>query len=232
MKIKQVLEDLLPTHWDGKESVLILKDAHYQWRGMEWWGWFFEWSALSILMPTIGGGPGPFIGQTQFDYQYRNKIWDFKATAHNGRDNCPRVFLNSRDNTRKCIETYGSYGAIIAEGNVQYDDNGRFRKWHNNLKGGESADWLAHKKEGSIPRVRKSAFDLTGISVIQFKSLDELDEAIEKKIVKVQKVKHTLANGTEKYYFKYILHKGRAQKYGLLQRPKAQVNILHRRKAM
>lgn len=32
----------LPTIWDGKESVLELKEANFNWRQMEWWGFYFE----------------------------------------------------------------------------------------------------------------------------------------------------------------------------------------------
>lgn len=32
----------LPIVWDGKESVLELKEANFNWRQMEWWGFYFE----------------------------------------------------------------------------------------------------------------------------------------------------------------------------------------------
>jgi hypothetical protein len=32
----------LPTIWDGKESILELKEARFNWRQMEWWGFYFE----------------------------------------------------------------------------------------------------------------------------------------------------------------------------------------------
>jgi hypothetical protein len=32
----------LPADWDGRNSVLALKAANYNWRQMEWWGFYFE----------------------------------------------------------------------------------------------------------------------------------------------------------------------------------------------
>ena len=36
---KLLLADL-PTEWDGKQSILELKNANFNWRQMEWWGFF------------------------------------------------------------------------------------------------------------------------------------------------------------------------------------------------
>ena len=39
---KLLLADL-PTKWDGKQSILELKNANFNWRQMEWWGFYFEY---------------------------------------------------------------------------------------------------------------------------------------------------------------------------------------------
>jgi hypothetical protein len=35
--------------WDGQKAILMLKEADYQWKQMEWIGWFFEWKAKQVL---------------------------------------------------------------------------------------------------------------------------------------------------------------------------------------
>lgn len=32
----------LPRVWEGKKSVLELKEANYNWKQMEWWAFYFE----------------------------------------------------------------------------------------------------------------------------------------------------------------------------------------------
>jgi len=247
MKIKQILEQFLPTHWDGRECVLHLKETesgNSQWKQSEWMGWFFESAALDLLIPTIGGKPGPFVGQTQFDYMYRNQIWDLKASAYRmaKQEKTNRILpLNNRDNTRKCIKIYGGYGAIIAEGYNTTDTDGSFQKWHNALKGEPSDFSIERIKRGAPSRARKKAFDLKSISLIRFNSLKELDDAIEKKIIYVSGRKRRLVDGTKKIDYKYMLDKVRARRHGLLPliKPmKLQVEkpyhniLLHRQKAI
>lgn len=49
--IKKIKEDIeiikrklidLPRNWDGKQCVLELKEANYNWKQMEWWAFYFE----------------------------------------------------------------------------------------------------------------------------------------------------------------------------------------------
>lgn len=47
-----LLQDMLqsiPTFWDGKQSILTLKEHNYQWRQMEWIGFYFEWLCKDML---------------------------------------------------------------------------------------------------------------------------------------------------------------------------------------
>ena len=32
----------LPTEWEGKATVLEMKEASFQWRQTEWWAFYFE----------------------------------------------------------------------------------------------------------------------------------------------------------------------------------------------
>ena len=39
--IREVLKTKIPNMWDGRKSILELKEANFNWRPMEWVGWFF-----------------------------------------------------------------------------------------------------------------------------------------------------------------------------------------------
>ena len=207
MKIKQILDELLLTpHWDGKECVLELKENKYWWKMLEWFGFWFEYSALALLLPSIGGkAPGPRVGNTKFDYQCRKKVWDFKASPTNSSS--PFIKLNSKRNMRECIKTYGHYGIIIAQGIAHYEKDGEFRKWHDDLKGGPTEYTLASRKAGRTNRRRKTSFDLAEISILEFKSLDELDEAIKSGLIKETYVTQPKLDGKTYGYDKYTLDK-------------------------
>ncbi len=39
----------IPKLWDGKECILELKQANYNWKQMEWWAFYFEYKAFELL---------------------------------------------------------------------------------------------------------------------------------------------------------------------------------------
>jgi len=39
----------LPKFWEGKSCVLELKEADYNWRQMEWCGWYFEFKVRQMF---------------------------------------------------------------------------------------------------------------------------------------------------------------------------------------
>src|SRR5690242_5310776 len=69
----------LPTKWEGKASILELKEANFQWRQMEWWAFYFEF-LLHRSLSGILTMPGERYGNIVFDGR-RSVNWDFKAKA-------------------------------------------------------------------------------------------------------------------------------------------------------
>ena len=47
-QILKILNSTLPKKVDGKAAILELKQAGYQWRQMEWIGWYFEHKLFTI----------------------------------------------------------------------------------------------------------------------------------------------------------------------------------------
>lgn len=164
---KQIGEKLKNVHklWDGRESILEMKESGYsQWKQMEWIGFYFQFLCekhLSDIMEI----PGPKYGNVRFD-AFKKIPWDFKAHAMNTSSH--QIIVNDSEATANGIRDQGAVGLILALGKVLYNDEDRtFQKWHEALKGGLSDYSLERIKRGAWSRLRKVSFDLQQISFIK-----------------------------------------------------------------
>lgn len=174
--ILDVLQGVFPQRIDGREAVRELKDAEYNWKQMEWQGWYFEYKAFEGLERELGGGVGPTFGSTEFDYQ-RDFVWDLKAhstTTPSGNERRD-MYLNDKTAIEECLRENDGIGFIVAQGDPEYDDEDRsFYHWHQELKGGKS-DYVKRREERDAPsRERKQAFVLDRISTYFVPTLDAL----------------------------------------------------------
>ena len=60
--IVETLRANLPRFLDGKEAILLLQTVDYNWRQMEWIGWYVEYAGREALVESIGGSVGPRVG--------------------------------------------------------------------------------------------------------------------------------------------------------------------------
>ena len=176
-----VLEETFPERIDGREAVLQLKEADYNWKQMEWQGWYFEYEAFTALTGELGGDVGPTFDSTAFDYQ-RDHVWDLKAhstTTPSGNERRD-MYLNDKTSVEDCIRANDGIGFIVAHGDPEYDDDDRsFYHWHQELKGGKS-DYVKRREERDAPsRERKRAFHLDRISAYFVATIDALREGEE-----------------------------------------------------
>lgn len=175
--IRSILNQRLPKVWYGKDCILFLKNHNYNWKQMEWIGWYFEFAARLVLIETLGGSKGPRFGRTTMDYK-RNYVWDFKAhpIKNQGKD---EAILNDCEAVNFCIEKHGGIGFVIAIGSATYDNMGEFKNWHDSLKGGIS-DYEIERIERNAPtRQRKVSFNLTRYEMIFIKNGADLDRALK-----------------------------------------------------
>lgn len=171
-----VLSETFPERIDGREAVLELKDADYNWKQMEWQGWYFEYKAFTSLTTQLDGGAGPTFDSTEFDYE-RDYVWDLKAhstTTPSGNERRD-MYLNDKTSVEDCIQANDGIGFIVAHGDPEYDDDERsFYHWHQQLKGGKS-DYVKRREDrNASSRKRKRAFRLDRISAYFVPSLEEL----------------------------------------------------------
>lgn len=143
----------LPTCWEGKASVLEMKEVNYHWKQMEWWAFYFELLCRRAL-DGIFTIPGCRYGKIVFDGK-RNVNWDFKAKAIKSDDH--RAILNDKTAMDRSIQQYGEHGVLIALCDVEYNDVDRaFQQWHTELKGGRSKYEEKRILRTSVSRYRKT----------------------------------------------------------------------------
>ncbi len=163
--IFEKLMEELPENWDGKKSILYMKDCGCRnWRQMEWPGWYFQFMCEEILSQSkFMKIPGPKYGNVEFD-GFKELPWDFKVHANNAGSKVP---TNGLEEVMKALDEYEAVGFIIACGNVIYDDeNETFKKWHDNLKGKISDYEKERIQRGAKSRARKKVFELKTIEFV------------------------------------------------------------------
>ncbi len=173
----------LPHLWDGKEAILELRAADFHWKQMEWIGWHFEHLILTQVAPRIGLQDGPTYGNTEFDFQGTG-VWDIKAhVIKRGKRGGPAkrqwAILNDQEAIGRCIAETGSYGAIIAVGDAEYDTDGSFKQWHDKLKGDTSAYEHARVLRGASSRRRKISFAVKEYAILRFDSPSDLTRGLQ-----------------------------------------------------
>ena len=151
----------LPTNWDGKECILELKKAAYNWKQMEWMGFYFELKAKELLK-DICSFPGDRLdGRVEFDMK-TSINYDFKSNALQASGN--DIILNDTRAMDLSVENDGFHGEIIAILDVTYDDADRsFKNWHTELKGGLSDYQQRRAKEGARERRYKTHAKLVSL---------------------------------------------------------------------
>ncbi len=171
LRIALVAKPLIPKFVDGKEAIMEMKNGGSRnWRQMEWIGFWFEFFVETHLQPTLGNTVGPTYGKTTFDLQLSN-VWDLKAHPNHLK----YLLLNDQQAVKSCIEEKGGVGFIVVDGLTEYDDeNETFKKWHDALKGKQSAYVKSRIARNAPPRRRKVSFRPKSILGIWINSVDEL----------------------------------------------------------
>ncbi len=156
---------LLPKLWDGMNAILDMKNNKYpHWRQMEWIGFYFQFLCEKYLNDKFEFQQ-PTYNNVSFDGLY-NIPFDFKAHAMNTSSH--QIIVNDSEAISLAIDEYGKVGLLLALGKVIYNDEDRkFQKWHEELKGGLSAYSIARIERGAWSRLRKVEFNLQQISIIE-----------------------------------------------------------------
>ena len=158
----------MPKVWDGRESILEMKNADYKhWRQVEWLESYFKFLCQKHFDGIIEI-PGQKYSNMRFD-AFRKISWDFKVQASN--TTTYNIITKGTEAIADTISNYGYYGMILAIGNVVYNDKEKtFKKWHDELRK-ETCEYATNRiNRGVMSRTRKVAFLLEEIHFICFDS--------------------------------------------------------------
>ena len=167
--LKSVIDILktIPKSWDGKKAILEMRDNNGRnWKQMEWIGFYFEFLCQKYLKEIMEFHKIKY-GNTSFD-GFLEVPFDFKAHALNTEKH--DIVINDTEAIIKAIKKYNYVIVIMALGKVKYnDENRKFQKWHEEIKGGKSKYELERIKRGAFSRLRKVKFNTEEIMFIKIK---------------------------------------------------------------
>ena len=164
----------LPDVIDGKEAILAMKaGGSTNWRQMEWIGFFPEFWFERNLAVELDSQVGPKFGNVVFDVK-RQFVWDLKAHSQGANHWAP---LNDVEAVTKCIVEFDGVGFLVVSGPCDYDTDGQFKRWHDEVKGGRSKYSLAGDAVGRLGRTRKTSFRPNHLLAFRFATLEDLNRA-------------------------------------------------------
>lgn len=176
-ELEQILSELLPNIPDsitGKEAILRMKkEGSTNWKQMEWIGFWFEHLVSKHLLPAVGDQALSKHGKTTFDLR-RQYIWDLKSHPNQSKS----LILNDKSAIEECLERESGLGFIILSGDVEYDETGEFKKWHDALKGGTSAYEKSRILRNAPSRRRKVNFTPTSVDAYWFSKVSEIEKCL------------------------------------------------------
>ncbi len=173
-EILSVLVPKIPKKILGKDAILQMKNSgSSNWRQMEWIGFWFEEIVNQALSNKLGESGHSQYGKTKFDF-VRNHTWDLKVHPNQSKS----LILNDLSAIEQCLNTEGGLGFIVLSGDVEYDVNSTFKKWHDDLKGGVSTYEKDRVKRQAPSRRRKVSFTPTVIEGFWFNSFSEIESCL------------------------------------------------------
>ena len=127
---------------------------------MEWIGFYGEMIAANALRDYCQI-PGDKYGRVSFD-AFRDINWDLKV--HPNTQN--QAILNDAEAMDLSYGEYGHHGLIILCVDCAYDEDGAFKAWHDQLKGGTSRYEQQRVARNAPSRKRKIAASLTEVALV------------------------------------------------------------------
>ncbi len=184
----------LPTLWDGKASVMELREAGRNADRPDWWVAYFETLCFNALRGEFQQ-PGDRFGATAFHLK-RNINWDVKAKAI--RSDSQIVVLHDARALRETIRQNGEAGVILALCDVEYGDTDRaFEKWRTDLINDASANQNEREPPTATSRYRITKATLTQILLLRLTRND---------LPQLCQTREETSNAEPRPHFKYTLN--------------------------
>jgi hypothetical protein len=170
----QALARDLPAVIDARDAIQEMMAAgSTKWQQTEWIGFYPEFWFERNLAVELDAGPGPSFGNMTFDLQLKY-VWDLKAHATGRSSWAP---LNDLEAVTGCIRQHSGVGFVVLSGPCEYDHDGAFKAWHDQLKGEPSAYRRRIAQRNARSRRRKTTFSPQHLIAFRFSTVDDLQRA-------------------------------------------------------
>ena len=205
----------MPNKWDARQVIQEWKNSGKEkyWRQMEWIGFRFQELCENHLKQTqMFDLTEQRYGYADFD-AFAEITWDFKAHSRQNPQGLQTHKIPGTDRraTLQAIQDYGAAGFILGIGDAIFNDENRsFQQWHQSIKGDLSEYERERRSRGAPSRVRKTAFTLQEIWIIEIdkklcKNLGTFMEGFRNKDGSPRKAKVMLDLNIIKPIYKIIL---------------------------
>lgn len=182
-QLKELIEHNFPKHFDGKTAIEILKENDFNWKQMEWAGFYTEYIMGKLMTNTCPEKAwGNTYNNTTFDAEINGIDVDFKTHSinkPNGKRSTPWVICNDWYATNESIKKNGKMYLIIPNIDFVYDEDGSFKVWHDNLKG-EQSKYCKEKRRSS--RKRKVSGNVVSVDIFEVTAEALIDKTLCKEI--------------------------------------------------
>jgi len=159
---------------DGKQAIQEMKDGgDPYWREMEWPAYYISFLLKNQLrgrMQIVERGRKRICFQGEHPWDVRIKATDYRT---------PWVILTDVRNTDRVFDDGRGFGLIVIFVIVTKDEDGTFRQWHEELKGGSSEYTRRVEREGRRPRMRKKEMFLIKGTAWFFPTLAEFKRGVD-----------------------------------------------------
>ncbi|MDD4455485.1 hypothetical protein [Methanoculleus sp. UBA430] len=160
---------------DGREAILEMKEAGFPgWQEVEWPGFHVKFLVQRECREKLNGEVQPYDLDKKRHLVRGDYVWDTRFHANERSDDIP---LGDVKGYNDLVKEHGGIGLLVVDAAVVKDENGDFRRWHEELKGGSSEYSLERERDGRPPRERKSRYLIVGVYAYFF-TLDDLNKGI------------------------------------------------------
>lgn len=158
MKLNDLLEVPVSKKWDGKSAVLDMQLEDGPYKQMEWIGFYFEHIAQKHFDAEVAGAKEPY------DFKIGRHLIDAKTHVIN--DGKTDIILNDKQRIDDIVQKQPIYYLVLMT-EVEYDTDGSFHEWHEQVKGGKSEYSKKRESEGRPSRRRKSISNNKSLQVFR-----------------------------------------------------------------
>lgn len=164
---------------DGKSAVIEMKEEGFLgWAQVEWAGFYIKYLIQKICQENLSNtNIRPYNLERNRFFIKGSYIWDARFHAN---DEYKRIPLGDVEDYDNIAEQNEGIGILIVDSVASPDNDGDFRRWQEEIKGGPSKYTITREMEGRRPQPRKKDFYIKKVLAYYF-TPDDLRIGVDEK---------------------------------------------------